>query len=277
MTIIQSSIARTVLTLVLLICTQSAYAEEQSATQALSEALAQLDEANTLAASDASQAVPMYKEAAAQLELVRDTYELHNAELEHALANAYLKAGERGHAVLAYRRALLLDPTNRPIIESLLSTRAQVGSQIQSSRTHRVIALLLSWRGSIPRTAAWTSATICFLLAWVCIALRIYAGVRPLATAAVICMLGSLLLFGSLGLDHWESRSLTSGVLVEPSVTARTGPSARIFDPAFQQPLTAGVEFVVVEQRDGWSKVQLASNALCWVPNETIGLINPTE
>lgn len=270
-------IARIMLTLVLLLCAQRVYAEDSTASQALSEALTQLDEANELAASDALQAIPLYRQAAAQLENVRDTYELHNAELEHALGNAYLKAGERGHAVLAYRRALLLDPTNRPIAQTLVSTRAEVGSQIPSSRTHRIVSWLLAWRGTIPRTSAWSAATISFLLAWILIAMRIGIGARPFVPAAIVCMSGSLMLFSALGLDHWESRSLTSGVILEPSVTARTGPSARIFDPAFQQPLSEGVEFVVVDTRDGWSKIQLASNALCWIPNETVGLVNPAE
>ena len=243
----------------------------------LSEALTLLDQANTLAETDKDGALPLYRQAAAKIDQVRKENALHNAQLEHALGNAYLKAGERGHAVLAYRRALLLDPTDHSISETLNNARSAVGSQIAPSRTNRVIHWLLAWRGSIPRSAAWATATAAFLLGWILITLRITVGTRPLTPAAACCFAASLLLFGALGLDHWESQSLKAGVLLEPSITARTGPSNRIFDPAFQDPLDEGVEFVIVDERDGWSKIQLASNALGWIPTETIGLVNTTN
>ena len=136
-------------------CSPSAHAAESSGPRPqLTEALSLLDQANLLAASDENAARPIYRQAAAQIDQVRTKNDLRNARLEHALGNAYLNAGERGHAVLAYRRALLLDPTDRSISETLASTRSAVGSQITPSRTNRIIRWLLSWRGSIPRSTA---------------------------------------------------------------------------------------------------------------------------
>jgi len=243
----------------------------------LTEALELLDQANELAATSELQARQLYRQAAASIDEIRTAGNLHNAALEHALGNAYLGSGERGHAVLAYRRATLLDPTNAQIAETLRSTRADVGSQIAASRTNRIIAWLLTWRGTVPRSAAWGAATGAFLIGWLLVALRIGTGIRPLLSLGVVCLAGSLIAFAAVGLDHWESRSRTIGVLLEPSVIARTGPSSRIFDPAFQEPLTGGVEFIVVDNRDGWSKVQLASNALGWVPTDAIGLVIERE
>ncbi|MBL4590490.1 MAG: hypothetical protein JKY96_00880 [Phycisphaerales bacterium] len=246
---------------------------EPTAQSAVAQGLALLDEANLLAESDPESALPIYRYAAATLDHARTTHNLHNAQLNQALGNAHLKSGQLGHAILAYRRAVMLDPTNTEARESLARARALVQTKAPPSRTNRVVDWLLAWRGHLPRTTIWALGTASFVGAWILLSTRIWRPTRLVTPAACALILFSLVAFSSAQLDAYQTRSLRHAVVVSQSITARTGPSSQIFDPAFQSPLQAGIECVVVDQRDGWSHIQLASNALGWVPDESIVMV----
>ncbi len=250
-----------------------AFGTQTTAESEISRGLALLDEGNVLSETNGPAALARYREAAAILESVRTKYELHNAQLNHAIGNAYLKSGELGHAILAYRRALALDPTNYQARETLEYARTLVDSQAPASHSRRMVEWLLSWRGYLPRSAIWFGATAIFLAGWMLITLRIWKPMRFIARTGTVMVSVSLFSLGLLGLDAWESQSQRVGVITELSVNARTGPSAQIFGEAFQAPLGAGTEFVMIDQRDGWIQIQLASNAMGWVPEESVGLV----
>jgi tetratricopeptide (TPR) repeat protein len=232
-----------------------------------------LNEGNQLTDTNAPGAIDRYRQAAAILDSTRQANNLNNANLNHAIGNAYLKSDELGHAILAYRRALALDPTNHIAAESLRNARTLVGSQTPPSRSHRALRWLVSWRGYIDRSTLWAAAAVSFLIGWIFITARISRPARFALPAASIFIFISTISFGAIGLDAWQMRTQSAGVILDVSVVARTGPSSRIFDEAFQTPLSAGVEFVAVDHRNEWIQIQLPSNALAWVPQDAIAMV----
>ena len=60
-------------------------------------------------------------------------------------------------------------------------------------------------------------------------------------------------------------------VLAE-EVIARKGDSDT-YEASFQDPLHAGTEFVLVEERGHWIHVELPDGRRCWLPSRDVGLV----
>ena len=62
------------------------------------------------------------------------------------------------------------------------------------------------------------------------------------------------------------------GVVVVAEVFGRKGPSYR-YRTAFNEPLHDGLEFEVMERREGWLEVELADQRRCWIPESQVRLV----
>ena len=62
------------------------------------------------------------------------------------------------------------------------------------------------------------------------------------------------------------------GVVITESVLARKGPDYA-YAAAFHEPLHDGVEFTVLETREGWGRVALTDGRICWLPLSQTQLI----
>jgi len=45
------------------------------------------------------------------------------------------------------------------------------------------------------------------------------------------------------------------------------------YEASFKDPLHAGTEFVLVEQRNDWLHVELPDGRRCWLPAQAAGLV----
>ena len=81
----------------------------------------------------------------------------------------------------------------------------------------------------------------------------------------------SLLLAASLGVDAFEETRVRSGVILAEEMIARKGDSAT-YQPSFKDPLHAGTEFTLVEERKGWYHIELADGRRCWIPDSAAEL-----
>ena len=63
-----------------------------------------------------------------------------------------------------------------------------------------------------------------------------------------------------------------SGVIVSDSVVARQGDSTN-YPESFSDPLGAGIEFDVIEQRPGWLHIELSNDQDTWIPDKAAELI----
>ena len=55
-------------------------------------------------------------------------------------------------------------------------------------------------------------------------------------------------------------------------VTARKGDSTS-YEASFQDPLHAGAEFLLVEERNDWVHVELPDGRRCWLPAQSIAMV----
>jgi len=80
-----------------------------------------------------------------------------------------------------------------------------------------------------------------------------------------ICLLLFLLFLGSLLIDQYTRSTNRSGVIVASEVTARKG-DGETYQPSFENPLHAGTDFKLVEERGKWLYIELQDGRRAWVP-----------
>lgn len=193
------------------------------------------------------------------------------AELQVNLGNAAL-AGERlGPAVLAYRRALLVEPTHPRAVQNLDHARSLLPAWVPRPEPAGLIEgspLLrrLSDPGFLPFAAAGCFAVAALLLAF---GIRLDRG-GPRLWAAVFGLAWLALLawgaWGSLRTDP------TAAVVIAEEATARSADSV-LAPSVLPQSLPGGAEVRRVESRPPWVRVRLANGRDVWVLESALAFV----
>lgn len=185
-----------------------------------------------------------------------------SAALFTNLGNAALQAQHPGRAVLAYHRALALEPEATTARQNLAHVRSRLPAWVPRRDAAEGAQRLLFYRQIDPRMRA-TIAALCFAAMAACIALAVRrreGAFRGLAIAFGLAWGSGL---ASLVYDARTARD-DLAVVIADEVAARSADS--MLSPlALPEPLPAGVEVEVLEEREGWARVRLANGRDVWV------------
>ena len=102
--------------------------------------------------------------------------------------------------------------------------------------------------------------------------MRLFFTRRSLHWVIGISGTGAALLLGSLLIESAKRTGNQPGVVIEAEVVARKGDS-ETYEPSFTEPLHAGTEFVLREQRGDWMQVELPDARSCWLPTKSSELV----
>ncbi|NUQ62553.1 MAG: hypothetical protein HUU20_08695 [Pirellulales bacterium] len=193
---------------------------------------------------------------------------IQNADLYVNLGNAALGAERLGPAILAYRRALALDPNQHRAEQNLEHARTLLPEWVPRPERSGLLTTFFAWIDRLSSGELQLLAAIAFLLAIVGVASSIRWR-QPIArNLAVIpgvlwISLLSVLLYRSFGNPN------DAAVVIVPEVIARsadsTGAPARL-----PQPLPSGTEVRVLETRDDWARVRLFDGRDAWLPRSAV-------
>ena len=206
-----------------------------------------------------------FPEAAAGYEKILQASQVSPA-LYFNYGNAEFKSGNLGRAIAAYRRAARLAPRDAEVRANLEFARGQVsGPTRRESRW-------ANWLGTLTLNE-WTALTVAAF--WLTFGLLAARQLRPalkpaLRSLTLGTVLATLLAGACLGIDATLHFSRQTVVIVEPDVTARSGP----FDEA-QSAFTAhnGAELAVLDQRDNWLQVTDGSGRIGWLPQKQVEIL----
>lgn len=255
--------------LLILLFARCCWASDTDAQRELESALSKLETGITMLEQHEPDARLTLREAAADLQRVIDAYQIHTPGAYHALGNAYTLVGDEGRAVLAYKRGERIAPTDPRLKDSLDMARSQVQIKVEPDTPHRIVSLLMSWRGIVPRTLLWGISLGLFTLAWLMLTARVGFGAPRWFIPAAIWSLGvSLIPLVALTTEWVLYENADEVVITQAGIIARSGPDDSIYDPVYSEPLSAGVEGTVIENRDAWALLELADGTECWVPQE---------
>lgn len=186
--------------------------------------------------------------------------------------NAALLAQEPGRAVLAYRRALRLQPGLSRARRNLSFLREHLPDWLPRPRSGGTIESLLFWQQLM--AAPYQHVVL---------AGAVLLGVALLLLLEERRRLGRMLALGpgivalamglSLLTEHDAGRD---AVVLSAGVTLRSADSLGA-PPALGHPLPAGAEVTVGELRGDWARVTLADGQNGWLPSSAIETLLPLE
>lgn len=232
-----------------------------------------MDDAARASADDPELGEHLYEEAAARYGSLIETHHLESSALYRAEGNAWLLSGDVGRAIASYLRAERLDPHDERTRESLAHARSLVRTSVAPGLQQRALRTILWWRGLVPRSWVFGVFVIAFAGVWGVELARLVLARRPAHAWAIASGVVAIVALGSLVIEHAAFRSVRHAVVVDRAVVARTGPSEGVYPPAFETPLSAGVEVVVLGHREGWVRLRLADGREAWTPEAAIEVV----
>ena len=234
----------------------------------LQEANAAFQQANA-AVDSPDRARPLYEKAILAYRKIVDQGEVRNAGLYYNLANAYLLKGDIGRAILNYRRAVTLDSADINVQKNLAFARSRRVDTVEVGAEKRVLETLFFWHYDFALRTKFFLACLFFAATCMGSISMIWFGRGPLVSALTV-LAGVLLVcfLASVIVETNHQANTRYGVITAQQVVARQGDGPN-YPPSFKDPLHAGTEFKLVEQRPGWMHIVLSNRAEAWIPDDT--------
>lgn len=248
---------------------------DAEALETLREAESNHDLGIELLATRPEEARAAFALAAAGFESVLDRG-VHNAGLHYNLANALLRSGDRGGAIVEYLRAQTLDPADPAIAANLAFARSQVPGRPTRGEDPSIAVRLATWWHVLPLRVRAIAAISAWLVFWTLLVVRQsglagdLAARRNLWNAALAStLIAAVVLGATVGLDLRDRLNSDGAVLIDDEVVLRKG-NGEGFAPESVSPLASGTECRVLEQRPGWTRIALEDGRSGWVPAPSI-------
>lgn len=207
---------------------------------------------------DYNEAVQLYEQAT-----------ITSADLFYNLGNAYYQQGELGKAIANYRRALALAPRDADALANLALARAAREDQIPP--VYDWTTTFANWH------ARWTTneVAVAALASWLIVGSVLFVWMtvprwRRVAQWTLVPLMGCLLVTGfALG---QRVTAPQQAVIVAESADVHTAPTA---NSVIQFTLHDGAEVDLLEQRNGWVKIDLLGDeSQGWLPMESVDVID---
>jgi hypothetical protein len=214
---------------------------------------------------------PLFRQAAegfAELRRLGAT----SPELHRSEGNARLLSGDLPEAIAAYRRGLHLNPDDAQLQQALDYARSRIEFSSADDRAalsareeslHWVRSTLRQrgiWLIAILSTAGWAA-----VVRW-----RVTREGTWAWTGGVLLALTALTIAGRVEefRDRQADEQKPFAVVRQASILRKgNGPS---FAPRRDNPLSAGVEVTIRQERGDWVQVELADGSLGWLPQEAV-------
>lgn len=257
----------------------------------LSTASAAADSAPALASTSfVEQAVSAYRQAMEstnrdeRLERFRRAERLFDAAIEQSggsaelyanLGNASLQAERLGPAVLAYRRALLLEPSQERAKQNLLHARGLMPDWVPTPPEVSALDSFFLWHTSVSRESRLDLAALAFAIAILSLAAALAFGFVSSRYVAGLSVAVWLALLASIAFDPSRDAG-NQGVVVAQEVLARAADSINA-PSRFGEPLPSGTELRIVDDRGGWLQIELYNGRNAWVVSSAIERIDAKD
>lgn len=234
----------------------------------LREGLNAFDQAVEVVRADPARAENLYRQSVAALGTLADNG-VRSAALEYDLGNAHFRLGELGQAILHYRRAQQLDPTDAALNANLTYARNRVEPYIEPSGTQKLTHRLTFWTAHTSMPTRFRLTLIGSVGGWLGLMLWLRWRSRALLTLSGLFVVLALANAASVAWQLHDEAQRPPAVVVQGNHTLRLG-RGESYDPALNQQLGPGVEVRILNQRADWVEVQLPDDKTGWLPASAI-------
>jgi len=223
--------------------------------------------------TDSAKAERLYEETILAYEKIIDGGQIKNAGLYYNLANTYFLKGDLGRAILNYRRAQKLDAADANIQKNLTFARSRRLDKVNPKTEKRILQTLFFWHYDFSLKTKFILTCIFFAVWCIALTLMVWFGRSAAATTLlVVTGLFTLCFFASVAVETKTQAAQICGVITADEVIARQG-DGQNYTPSFKEPLHAGTEFDLLENRTGWLHIKLADDTDTWIPDHAADLI----
>ena len=191
-------------------------------------------------------------------------------ELQVDWGNAALGAQDRGWAVLAWRRALRVDPANERASRNLKWVRDRMPVWLPRPASSGALDSLMFWRERLTAAQLLIVGGAGFALG--VLVLVPWRGRRQPWRRVVAIVPGAVWLAATASALSTANGS-DAAVVVLDGATLRSADSAGA-SPTYPNPLPAGTEVAVVEDRATWLRVALADGTQGWLPANGVARVD---
>ena len=153
--------------------------------------------------------------------------------------------------------------------------RQQRKDAFTTAERRKVLNTLFFWHYDISSGVRLRIFAVCFIAFWALAAARLYTRRPGMNGALVVLGVAWASLFASLTLEARSYRNEPRGVILAEETIARKG-DGETYQPSFAEPLHAGTEFRVREDRGAWLYVVLPDDRACWIRRDAAGLVRET-
>ncbi|HVZ94520.1 MAG TPA: hypothetical protein VG797_08420 [Phycisphaerales bacterium] len=235
----------------------------QEANETFARAAAQLK-------SEPDDAKRLLRESAGLYQQVIDSG-VKNGLLYYNIGNAEMLLGDVGRAILNYRRAERLIGGDADLASNLSYARARVASRFETPTAGTLRRVALFWHDDLSARTRWWIAAGLWGAFWLLAIVRLIGKVGFRAKYALSALAVGAVAFGaSVWMTYRESEESRDAVIVAERVVGRKGPDENGYEPSFKDPLSAGVEMKIVEERPGWLLVKLPDGRETWLPESSV-------
>jgi hypothetical protein len=197
---------------------------------------------------------------------------LRNGKLYYNMGNIYFRLHDLGRAILNYRLAQLYLPDDHNLSQNLALALSQQPDKIVPEQREQIMKTLLFWHYDLSSRTRWIIFGIAYLLFWFIAFVRLARGGRSPGVVAIFPLVVVLLIGGSLAANYfWPPKQ--AGVLLVPEEVARKGDGLS-YKPSFAEPLHAGLDFDLLEKRNGWLHIELRDGRSCWIPENSASIVS---
>ena len=240
----------------------------------LSQAEEAFSQGNKLSATDTAAAMEQYSKSILYFQKLIDDYGIQNSHVYYNIGNAWMMKGDIGKAILNYRRAKNINNSDTDVAGNLAYARSLRVDQIPVPVEKKVLETLFFWHYDFSLKGRLIAAISFWWITCIIIAIMVKARKFPMPAiaAAVLMLVCTLCLSGSVAYDSMAAERAAFGVITADQTVARQGDS-ETYPESYAEPLHSGTEFKLLEKRQGWLKVELGNGDTTWVHANDVELI----
>jgi tetratricopeptide (TPR) repeat protein len=190
-----------------------------------------------------------------------------NGRIYYNIGNAYFRLDDLGRAILNYKRAALYIPNDDNLRQNLKYARGRRKNRVEEKEREKVFKTLFFLHYDLPYSVRFLVFSISFALIWMAALLYIFVRSGRLKIAIIIFAIISTGFFTSLMIEKINFTGSPAGVIIDDETVARKG-DAVTYQPSFTDPLCAGTEFQLIENRGAWWQIELVNGVRCWIQSD---------
>ena len=187
----------------------------------------------------------------------------HSADSWTNLGNAALQAERLGPAILAYRRALILEPGNPRANQNLAQARTLLPEWLPVPEPEGVLDTFFFWQRTVSSSARADWAAGSFAGSALLLALAYAFRWTTARYLGIFLAFTWLAWMSSIYLDP-NSQAFNEGVVVVPDTVGRAADSINA-PLRFGEGLPSGSEIRILEDRGGWLHIELYNGRDAWL------------